>query len=103
MGLRSPIFNIRVVCSKFLGPVRYDVETYIVSAPIGHVTATLCAIAYGVSAQIRGHETLSGIQQDYLKAGRNPQATDTAKLLLTMINEHLALLSDLHRDRMAAL
>jgi predicted outer membrane protein len=56
-----------------------------------------------VSAQIQGHETLRGVQEDYLKAGRNPQATDSAKLLLTMINEHLTLLSDLRRDRLAAL
>jgi putative membrane protein len=56
-----------------------------------------------VSAQIQGHEKLRGVQEDYLKNGKDTPAIDTTKLVLGMINEHLTLLSDLRRDRMAAL
>lgn len=56
-----------------------------------------------VSAQIKGHEKLREIQQDYLKTGKDLPTVDTTKLILGMINEHLTLLSDLRRDRLAAL
>jgi putative membrane protein len=56
-----------------------------------------------VSAQIEGHEKLRGIQEDYLKTGKDPATVDTTKLILGMIKEHLTLLSDLQRDRLAAL
>lgn len=56
-----------------------------------------------VSAQIKGHETLRGIQEDYLKTGNDLPTVDTTKLILGMISEHLTLLSDLRRDRLAAL
>ena len=56
-----------------------------------------------VSAQAQGHEKLQGVQEDYLKNGKDKPTIDTTKLVLGMINEHLTLLSDLRRDRMAAL
>ena len=56
-----------------------------------------------VTAQIQGHEALRTTQQGYLKSARNPEAITAAKLALAMINEHLALLSDLRRDRLARL
>jgi putative membrane protein len=56
-----------------------------------------------VSARIKGHEKLRGIQEDYLKTGKDPPPPDTTKLILGMIKEHLALLSDLQRDRLADL
>jgi putative membrane protein len=56
-----------------------------------------------VAAQIEGHEKLRGIQENYLKAGKDAPTIDTSKLILGMINEHLALLSDLRMDRLAAL
>jgi putative membrane protein len=56
-----------------------------------------------VAAQIEGHEKLRGIQENYLKAGKDAPTIDTSKLILGMINEHLTLLSDLRRDRLAAL
>jgi putative membrane protein len=56
-----------------------------------------------VAAQIKGHDMLRTVQEDYLKAGNDPPTVNTSKLILGMINEHLALLSDLRRDRLAAL
>jgi putative membrane protein len=56
-----------------------------------------------VSAQIQGHEKLRGVQQDYLKAGKDLPTINVSKLTLGMINEHLALLSDLRHDRLASL
>jgi putative membrane protein len=50
-----------------------------------------------ISAQIQGHEMLRSIQQDYLKVGKDPQTVNTTKLVFGMIEEHLALLKDLHR------
>lgn len=50
-----------------------------------------------ISAQIDGHEMLRSIQQDYLKVGKDPQTVNTTKLVLGMIEEHLALLRDLRR------
>jgi putative membrane protein len=56
-----------------------------------------------VSAQIAGHEKLRAVQQDYLKTGNDVPTVATSKLILGMIEEHLALLSDLRADRLAAL
>jgi putative membrane protein len=56
-----------------------------------------------VAAQIKGHDALRTAQENYLKVGNDPLTVNTSKLILGMINEHLALLSDLHRDRLAAL
>jgi putative membrane protein len=50
-----------------------------------------------VSAQIQGHEMLRSIQQDYLKVGKDPQTVNTTKLVVVVIDEHLALLRDLRR------
>ena len=49
-----------------------------------------------VTAQIDGHKQLLQIQEDYLKAGRNPEAVAVAKLARGMIKEHLTLLGDIH-------
>ena len=49
--------------------------------------------------QIKGHELLRTVQQDYLEAGKDPPTLDTTKLVLGMVKEHLPLLSDLRRDR----
>jgi putative membrane protein len=56
-----------------------------------------------VAAQIKGHRMLRDIQQTYLKDGKDQPTINTSKLVLGMIDEHLTLLSDLHRDRLAAL
>ncbi len=56
-----------------------------------------------VAAQIKGHEMLRTIQQDYLKTGKDPETVNTTKLVLGMINEHLTLLSDLHHTHLARL
>jgi putative membrane protein len=56
-----------------------------------------------VTAQIQGHDMLRSIQEDYLKVGKNPEAMNTTKLVLGMIKEHLALLSDLKKTRDAVL
>lgn len=56
-----------------------------------------------ISAQTKGHELLRTIQEDYLKAGRDLATVNTTKLVLGMIDEHLALLSDLDRDHLASL
>jgi putative membrane protein len=48
-----------------------------------------------VSAQIEGHEMLRSIQEEYLKEGTDQGTINATKLVLGMINEHLALLSDL--------
>lgn len=56
-----------------------------------------------VSAQVQGHEKLRAVQEDYLKSGKDMPTIDTTKLILGMIKELLTLLSDLQRDRMAAL
>ena len=56
-----------------------------------------------VSAQIKGHEMLRTIQEDYLKAGKNSKAVNTTKLVLGMINEHLSLLTDLRHTHLASL
>jgi putative membrane protein len=56
-----------------------------------------------VAAQIKGHEMLRTIQEDYLKVGKNPEATNTTKLVLGMINEHLTLLTDLRDTHLARL
>jgi predicted outer membrane protein len=50
-----------------------------------------------ISAQIKGHQILSSIQQDYLKVGKDPQTVNTTKLVVVVINEHLTLLRDLCR------
>jgi putative membrane protein len=50
-----------------------------------------------VSVQIQGHEMLRAIQQDYLKVGNDPQTVNTTKLVIVVIDEHLALLRDLRR------
>lgn len=52
-----------------------------------------------ITAQIRGHEMLRSIQQDYLKSGRDPETINTTKLILGMIKEHLTLLADLQRTQ----
>ena len=49
-----------------------------------------------VTAQIDGHKQLLQIQEDYLKAGKNPEAVAVAKLAKGMIQEHLTLLGDIH-------
>ena len=56
-----------------------------------------------VAAQVKGHEMLRGIQQDYLNAGKDREAVNTTKLILGMINEHLTLLSDLQVTHLARL
>jgi putative membrane protein len=56
-----------------------------------------------VTAQIQGHEKLKTIQEDYLKSGKDQQFVNTAKLVLTVINEHLALLNDLRSEHLTAL
>ena len=56
-----------------------------------------------ISAQTKGHELLRTIQEDYLKAGHDLPTVNTTKLVLGMIDEHLALLSDLDRDHLASL
>ena len=56
-----------------------------------------------VATQIKGHEMLRTIQQDYLKSGKDPETVNTTKLILGMINEHLTLLSDLHHTHLARL
>jgi putative membrane protein len=56
-----------------------------------------------VTAQIQGHEKLKTVQEDYLKSGKDQPFVNTAKLLLTLINEHLALLNDLRSQHMIAL
>jgi putative membrane protein len=56
-----------------------------------------------VAAQTKGHEMLRSIQEDYLKDGKNPEAVNTTKLVLGMINEHLTLLSDLRNTHLARL
>ena len=56
-----------------------------------------------VSAQIKGHEMLRTIQEDYLKVGKNPEAMNTTKLVLGMIKEHLSLLTDLRETHLATL
>jgi putative membrane protein len=56
-----------------------------------------------VTAQVQGHEKLRGVQEDYLKSGKDLPTINTTKLTLGMINEHLTLLSDLRRDRLASL
>lgn len=56
-----------------------------------------------VTAQIKGHEMLRTIQEDYLKAGKNSEAVNTTKLVLGMINEHLMLLTDLRDTHLARL
>jgi putative membrane protein len=56
-----------------------------------------------VTAQIQGHNLLRTIQEDYLKVGHDPDTVNTTKLINLMIGEHLALLSDLDKDRMRAL
>jgi predicted outer membrane protein len=50
-----------------------------------------------ISAQIQGHEMLRSIQQDYLKIGKDPQTINATKLVVVVIDEHLALLRDLRR------
>jgi hypothetical protein len=56
-----------------------------------------------VTAQIQGHEKLKTIQEDYLKSGQSQPFVNTAKLVLAVINEHLALLNDLRSEHMTAL
>jgi putative membrane protein len=56
-----------------------------------------------VSAQIQGHETLRTTQEDYLKSGKDSAFGNTAKLLLTVIKQHLALLHDLQSEHLSAL
>ena len=56
-----------------------------------------------VSAQIKGHQTLRGIQEDYLNAGATSEGMNTTNLALGMINEHLTLLDDLHKTHSARL
>jgi predicted outer membrane protein len=56
-----------------------------------------------VAAQTKGHELLRTIQERYLKTGHDQPTVNTTKLVLGMIDEHLALLSDLDRNRLASL
>jgi putative membrane protein len=56
-----------------------------------------------VTAQIQGHEKLKTIQEDYLKSGQSQPFVNTAKLVLAVINEHLALLNDLRSKHLTAL
>lgn len=50
-----------------------------------------------VMAQIEGHDMLLQIQEDYLKAGKNREHVNVAKLIRGMVKEHLALLDDLKK------
>lgn len=56
-----------------------------------------------VLAQIKGHEMLRSIQEDYLRSGKNSEAGNITKLVLGMINEHLTLLTDLRDTHLASL
>ncbi len=56
-----------------------------------------------ISAQTKGHEMLRTIQEDHLEAGHDLPTVNTTKLMLGMIDEHLALRSDLDRDHLASL
>jgi putative membrane protein len=56
-----------------------------------------------VTAQIQGHEKLKTIQEDYLKSGQSQPFVNTAKLVLAVINEHLALLNELRSKHLTAL
>lgn len=50
-----------------------------------------------LQAQTEGHEMLLKIQEDYLKIGKDRETVSTSKLILGMVKEHLALLSDLKK------
>jgi putative membrane protein len=52
-----------------------------------------------VPAQIEGHEMLRSIQLDYLKEGKDQGIVNATKLVLGMINEHLALFADLKSSK----
>jgi hypothetical protein len=59
-------------------------------------------------SEIRAHDPakralLRTIQERYLKTGHDLPTVNTTKLVLGMIDEHLALLSDLDRNRLASL
>jgi putative membrane protein len=56
-----------------------------------------------VTAQIQGHEKLKTIQEDCLRSGKDQPFVNTAKLVLMVINEHLALLNDLRSEHLTAL
>ena len=56
-----------------------------------------------VTAQIQGHEKLKIIQEDCLRSGKDQPFVNTAKLVLMVINEHLALLNDLRSEHLTAL
>jgi predicted outer membrane protein len=51
-----------------------------------------------VDAEIQGHTKLLQIQNTYLASGKNETQIDVAKLAKGMINEHLALLSDMQKN-----
>ena len=48
-----------------------------------------------VKGQLDGHKKLLTIQEDYLKAGRNREHLDVAKLARGQIKEHIALLENI--------
>lgn len=48
-----------------------------------------------VQAQTDGHQQLLGIQEDYLKVGKNREHLSVAKLARGQIKEHLTLLADI--------
>ena len=56
-----------------------------------------------MTAQIQGHEKLKTVQEDYLKSGKDQPFVNTPKLVLALINEHLALLNDLRGEHLTAL
>jgi putative membrane protein len=53
-------------------------------------------------AQREGHERLLRTQEEYLRAGRNLDAVNVAKLASGMIKEHLQLLADINTEMGAA-
>jgi putative membrane protein len=55
-----------------------------------------------LDAETDGHEKLLHIQEEYLKAGRNLDAINVAKLASGMIKEHLQLLAGIKSDMGAA-
>lgn len=50
-----------------------------------------------IQGQTEGHQKLLAIQEEYLKAGKNREAMNVAKLARGQIKEHLVLLSDLQK------
>lgn len=50
-----------------------------------------------VAGQIEGHQALLAIQEDYLKSGKDVHHAAVAKLVRSVVKEHLTLLDDLRK------